>query len=159
MRLRPFTPKGPIEDINEDPSQNIEEPDALNEQDLFDNNIPPPVIEQPQQAFPDQSEFKELRADHGIICYERHNIEPDNSILESQAETREQHLDNTSVTSPETQTNEYPANEHPSVPSQNSMSRYGLRHNPNPSMYPDFLVHELHGTPALGQLLLKNRTL
>ena len=103
MRLRPFTPNALIEEINEDSSQYLEEPEALNEQDFFDNNIPPSVIEQPQKAIPDQSEFEELRADHGITYYERHNIDPDISIPESQAETQEQHPDNASVTDPETQ--------------------------------------------------------
>ena len=103
MRLRPFTPNALIEEINEDSSQYLEEPEALNEQDFFDNNIPPSVIEQPQKAIPDQSEFEELRADHGITYYERHSIDPDISIPESQAETQEQHPDNASVTDPETQ--------------------------------------------------------
>ena len=53
MRPRPFTPNASIEDIHEDSSQYFEDPDALNEQDLFDSHIPTPVIEQPQQVIPD----------------------------------------------------------------------------------------------------------
>ena len=51
--------------------------------------MPTPLTEQPQ-AIPDQSEFEELQADHGIIYYERQNIEThrNSSIPESQAETR-----------------------------------------------------------------------
>ena len=90
MELRPFTPNAPIDDIHEDSSQYFEDPDALNEQDLFDSHIPAKVIEQPQQVIPDQSELEELHADHGIIYYERQSIEPDrtNPLPEGQAETR-----------------------------------------------------------------------
>ena len=132
-RLRPFTPNAPIADITDDPSKYFEDPDALNEQDLFDNRMPTPVIEQPQQAIPDQSEFEERQADHGIIYHERQNIQPHNnsSIPENQAETREQHPDNVSISSPETIDNESATNERHSVPSPHTSSRYGLRHNPN----------------------------
>ena len=40
MRLRPFTTNTPITDITNDPSQYFEDPDALKEKDLFDNQIP-----------------------------------------------------------------------------------------------------------------------
>ena len=115
MRLRPFTSNAPIADITDDPSQYFEDLDAFNEQDLFDNRIPSPVIEQPQQAIHDRSEFEELQTDLGIIYYETRSIEPDHnsSIPESQAETREQHPDNVSITSPELIYNEYAANERP----------------------------------------------
>ena len=77
MRLRPFTTNTPITDITNDPSQYFEDPDALKEKDLFDNQIPTPVTEQPQQTIPDQSEFEERQADHGIMKYERRTIESD----------------------------------------------------------------------------------
>ena len=113
MRLRPFTPNAPIQDITDDPSQYFEDPDALNEQDLFDNR----VREQPQQTIPDQSEFEELQADHSIIYNEQRSIEPgrDSSIPGSQSETRKQHPhpDNVSITSPEPLNNEYTSNERP----------------------------------------------
>ena len=107
---------------------------------MFDSHIPTPVIEQPQPTIAVQSEFEELHAYHGIIYYERQSIEPyhTSSIPESQAETREQHPDNTSITSHETTTNEYSTNERPSVQSRHTMSRYGLRHNPNTTTYPVF---------------------
>ena len=160
MRLRPFTPNAPIEDITNDSSQTSEDPDALNEQEWFDNHIPTPVTEQPQQAIPEQSDFEKLHVDHGIIYYERQSVEPDqnNSIPESQAETQEQHPDNTSMNSPETINFEHQTNERLTTTSRDTMSRYGLRHNPKPTPYPDFLMHELHGTPTLQQLLLKNRS-
>ena len=60
---------------------------------------------------------------------------------------------------PEPVNDEYAPTERPSVPSRNTRSRYGLRHNPKPTTYPDFLVHDLHGTPALQELLLKNKNL
>ena len=149
MRLRPFTPNAPIEDITDDSSQYFEDPDALNEQELLDNHIPTPVTEQPQQAIPEQSDFEELHADHGIIYYKRQSVEHDqnNSIPECQAET--QHPDNTSMNSPETINNEHQTIERLATTSRNTMSRYGLIHNPKPTTYPDFLMHELHGTPTL----------
>ena len=163
MRLRPFTPNAlsEISDIADDPSQHFEDPDALDEQDLFDNRLPTPITEQPQQTIPDKSEFEELQADHGVIYYERQHIESDRHriIPESQAETREVHPDSTSITDPEPVNDEYEPTERPSVSSRNTKSRYGLRHNPQPTTYPDFLVHELHGTPALQELLLKNKNL
>ena len=161
MRLRLFTPNAPIEDITHDSSQYFEDPDALNEQELFDNHIPTPVIEQPQQAIPEQSDFEELHADHCIIYYEQQSVEPDqnNSIPESHAETQEQYPDNTSMNSPETINIEHQTNERLTTTSRNTMSRNGLRHNPKPTPYPDFLMHELHTTRTLQQLLLKNRSL
>ena len=151
MRLRPFTPNAPITDIADDPSQHFEDPDALDEQDLFDSRLPTPITEQPQQAIPDQSEFEELQADHVIIYYERQHLESDRhrKIPESQAETWKVHPDSASITDPEPVNDEY-------APTK---SRYGLRHNPQPTTYPDYLVHELHGTPALQELLLKNKNL
>ena len=103
MRLRPFTPNAPIEDIQDNTSQYFEDPDALNEQELFDNNLPDHVHEQPQQVIPEQSNFEELHADHGMIYYERQNIEPDQniSIPESQAETQETQPDNASMNNSE----------------------------------------------------------
>ena len=120
MRLRPFTPNSPIEDINADSLPYFEDPDALNEQDLFDSHIPTPIIEQPQQIVPDQYQFEELHADHGIISYERQSIEPDhtNPLPEGQAETREQLPDNTSISSSETINNGHSTIERPSVPSR-----------------------------------------
>ena len=96
MRLRPFTPNAPIKNITDDSSQYFEDPDALNEQEFSDNHIPTPVTEQPQQAIPEQSDFEELHADHGIIYYERQSVEPDqnNSIPESQLK----HKSNTRTT-------------------------------------------------------------
>ena len=161
MRLRPFTPNAPIEDIQDNTSQYFEDPDALNEQELFDNHLPDHVHEQPQQAIPEQSDFEELHADHGMIYYERQSIEPDQniSIPESQAETQVPQPDTVSTNNSETNNNEYQTNDHPPPTSRHTMSRYGLRHNPKPTTYPDFLMHELHGTPSLQQLLLKNRNL
>ena len=161
MRLRPFTPNAPITDIADDPSQHFEDPDALVEQDMFDSRLPTPITEQPQQAIPDQSESEKLQADHGIIYYEIQHIESDRQriIPESQVETREVHPDSISIIDPEPVNDEYTPTERPSVPSRNTKPRYGLRHNPQPTTYPDFLVHELHGTPALQQLLLKNKNL
>ena len=82
-----------------------------------------------------------------------------NSIPESQAETQEPQPDNFSMNNPETNSNEHQANNRIPATSRHTMSRYGLRHNPKPTTYPDFLMHELHGTPSLQQLLLKNRNL
>ena len=65
MRLRQLSPTHQSKTSKK--TQYFEDPDALNQQDLFDSNIPAPVIEQPQQVVPDQSEFEELHADHGII--------------------------------------------------------------------------------------------
>ena len=86
---------------------------------MFEDRVPTPIMEQPQQATPDQSEFEELQADHGIIYYEQRTIEPDHdsSIPENQDETRDQHPENVSITSPEPINNVYTANERTSVPS------------------------------------------
>ena len=125
------------------------------------NNLPDHVHEQPQQVIPEQSNFEELHADHGMIYYERQNIESDQniSIPESQAETQEPQPDNASMNNSDTNNSEHQTNDRPPAPSRHTMSRYVLRHNPKPTTYPDFLMHELHGTPSLQQLLLKNRNL
>ena len=53
MMIRPFTPNAPITDITDDPIQYFEDPDALNEKDLFDSRKPTPITKQPHQAIPD----------------------------------------------------------------------------------------------------------
>ena len=96
-----------------------------------------------------------------MIYYERQSIEPDQniSIPESQAETQVPQPDTVTSNNSETNNNKYQTNDRPPPTSRHTMSRYGLRHNPKPTTYSDFLMHELHGTPSLQQLLLKNRNL
>ena len=69
----------PITVSADDPSQSFEDPDVLNEQDIFDNQVLMPISEQPHEAIPDQSVFKEMQADHGNIYCETQSMESDHS--------------------------------------------------------------------------------
>ena len=44
-----FTSNEPITDIDDNPAQHFEAPDALNEQDLIDNHLPKPIFRQPHE--------------------------------------------------------------------------------------------------------------
>ena len=53
MRLRPFVPNSPLEDVVDDPSRQYGDPEATDDQALFNNNLPhktvtePPLLETP----------------------------------------------------------------------------------------------------------------
>ena len=48
MRLRPFVPHDPIEDIHDDTSQHYSDPDAIDDQSIFNYNLP--ALETPPSA-------------------------------------------------------------------------------------------------------------
>ena len=162
MRLRPFTPNAPIPDIEEDSNRLFADPDAADDQALFNDHMPQHLYAEPAPETIDQDEIDN---EHGIIYYEHVRKSNDQTLLqpisESPPETCEQPPDNSVVnydTNNESDTElsesvtEHSTtihNEHNHTTSRNNATRYNLRTEPQPKTYQDFLVNELRVKPAL----------
>ena len=68
MRLRPFTPNAPIPDIEEDPKLFFADPDASDDQELFNGHIPQLIHFEPT---PETVEREDFDTEHGIIYHEQ----------------------------------------------------------------------------------------
>ena len=162
MRLRPFTPNAPIPDIEEDSNRLFNDPDAADDQALFNDQIPQyPHIE----PAPEIVDHEEIDSQHGIIYYEHVRKLRDQTlpqpIPEGPPEICEQTCDNSAAyndthNESATETNESVTehttkihNEHNHTTSRNNATRDNLRTEPQPKTYQDFLVHELRVKPAL----------
>ena len=117
MRLRPFTPNAPIPDIEEDPNRLFADPDAADDQALFNDHMLQHLYAEPAPETIDQ---EEINNEHGIIYYEHVRKLNDHTLTqpipESSPETCEQPPDNSVVhhdtnNEPDTETNE-PVTEH-----------------------------------------------
>ena len=68
MRLRPFTPNAPIPDIEEDSNRLFADPDAADDQALFNDQI----LQYPHiEPAPERLDHEEIDSEHGIIYYEQ----------------------------------------------------------------------------------------
>ena len=162
MRLRPFTPNAPIPDIEDDSNRLFADPDAADDQALFNDQIPQYPHIEPVPEIVDQ---EEIDSEHGIIYYEHVRKLRDQTtpqpIPEGPPETCEQTYDNSaayndthneSATEANESVTEHTTtihNEHNHTTSRNNATRYNLRTEPQPKTYKDFLVHELRVKPAL----------
>ena len=162
MRLRPFTPNAPIPDIEEDSNRLFADPDAADDQALFNDQIPQhPHIE----PAPEIVDHEEIDSEHGIIYYEHVRKLRDQTlpqpIPEGPPEICEQTYDNSAAyndthNESATETNKSVTehtttihNEHNHTTSRNNATRYNLRTEPQLKTYQDFLVHELRVKPVL----------
>ena len=172
MRLRPFVPHDPIEDIHDDTSQHYSDPDAIDDQSIFNDNLPeletPPSAENTVEL--DTNETDTIDSEHGTISYERkrvHEVPPLHNPLpetvhtdrahRSEAENQSNEIDTPSPDhEPEQQVqSNYDAESTTSstetsqpIP-RNNITRYSLREAPVPKTFDNFLVHELQAKPAL----------
>ena len=120
MRLRLFKPEFPSNDISVS-KQFYPDNEKIEDTDIFDSNIP-------THNEVDQNENDNLDQD----------LPPRNEgkiriPLRDEQHEREQQ---------QTQTRTEDEDRMSSRPSRNNQSRYGLRENPTPKTYPDFLIHE-----------------
>ena len=81
MRLRPFVPHDPIDDIDDDAKKHYSDPDATDDQTIFNENLPAPDILTPAENTPelDVNEPEEINTEHGTFYYERermHEVPP-----------------------------------------------------------------------------------
>ena len=69
MRLRPFVPHDPIEDIHDDADRDYSDPDAIDDQSIFNNNLPAPEPSPPaENTFDlDTNETETIDYEHGTI--------------------------------------------------------------------------------------------
>ena len=172
MRLRPFIPNAPIHDIEEDPNLFYADPEAFDDQDLFNDHVPQTIHFERTPALPPP---EELDTEHGIIYYEQAQRSPDRQMAQPIPENSPQtfvpptddpvvstHLDDENRAEPDqpaTHQNELPHNnDEAPVTSRNNTTRYNLRAQPTPKTYRDFLVHELQVKPVLRKLLQNNHS-
>ena len=166
MRLRPFVPHDPIEDIHDDASRHYSDPDAIDDQSIFNDNLPASETLPPAENTVelDTNESDTVDSEHGAIYYEHkrvHEVPPlDNPLPEtvhtdsthrSEAEIQSNEMDTPSSDQlPEQQS--HPNNDAESTPqpiTRNNITRYSLREAPVPKTFHNFLVHELQAKPAL----------
>ena len=76
MRLRPFVPHDPIEDIHDDAARHYSDPDAIDDQSIFNNYLPAPEPSPPaENTFElDTNETETIDSDHGTIYYEHKRV-------------------------------------------------------------------------------------
>ena len=72
MRLRPFVPHDPIEDVHDDASRHCSDPDAIDDQSIFNDKLlaleTPPSAENTVEL--DTKETDTIDSEHGTIYYE-----------------------------------------------------------------------------------------
>ena len=140
MRLRPFTPNAPIPDIQEDSNRLFADPDAADDQALFNDHLTQHFHIEPA---PEKVDHEEIDNEHGIIHYEHVRKSRDQTlprpIPESLPEICEQPNDNSVAhhdthNESATETNESVTehtttthNEHNHTTSRNNATRYNLR--------------------------------
>ena len=106
MRLRPFVPHDPIEDIHDDASRHYSDPDAIDDQSIFNDNLPASETLPPAENTVelDTNEFDTVDSEHGTIYYDHkrvHEVPPlDNPLPETV------HTDSTHRSEAEIQSNE-----------------------------------------------------
>ena len=76
MRLRPLVPHEPIEDIHDDAARHYSDPDAIDDQSIFNNNLPAPEPSPPaENTFDlDTNETETIDYDNGTIYYEHNRV-------------------------------------------------------------------------------------
>ena len=79
MRVRPFTPNAPIPDIEEDSNRLFADPDAADDQALFNDHMPQHLYAEPAPETIDQ---EEIDNEHGIIYYEHVRKSNDQTLLQ-----------------------------------------------------------------------------
>ena len=76
MRLRPFVPHDHIEDVIDDANRHYSDPDATDDQAIFNNNLPELEHEAPTSARGevDTNEIETVHAQHEMIYYEYEQV-------------------------------------------------------------------------------------
>ena len=76
MRLRPFVPHEPIEDIHDDAARHYSDPDAIDDQSIFNKNLPAPKRSLPAEntCDLDTNETETIDYEHGTIYYEHKRV-------------------------------------------------------------------------------------
>ena len=170
MRLRPFIPNAPIPDIEEDPNLFFADPEAFDDQDMFNDHLPQTIHFEQTPALPLP---EEIDTEHGIIYYDyaqrssdRSQTQPitenppqifvpptDDSVVSARVDDEYQDEPDQSATHEHELPNN---NDEAPVTSRNNTTRYNLRPQPAPKTYRDFLVHELQVKPVLQKFLQNN---
>ena len=172
LRLRPFVPHDHIEDVIDDANRHYRDPDATDDQSIFNDSLP--KLEQPASTVAtgelDINTFETIDAQHGMLNYERkqvHEVPPlsqskpeiahFNNTQQSESESLPEQT-NTPLPHAEPENND-PVNddamstastsETPAPITRTDITRYSLKEAPVPKTYDNFFVPELQAKPAL----------
>ena len=172
MRLRPFVPHDKIEDVTDDVNRHYSDPDAIDDQSIFNDNLPaiersPPA----ENTFElDTNETEAIASEHGTIYYEHkrvHEVPPLSNPLPEAIRTENTYQKRTEIQSDEPPTSlpnheseqQIPTHndaesttssaETPTPITRNNITRYSLREAPVAKTFDNFLLHELQAKPAL----------
>ena len=109
MRLRPFVPHDTIEEVNDDVNRHYSDPDAIDDQSIFNNNLPAPEQSPPaENTFElDANETETTVSEHGTIYYEHkrvHEVPPPSHPLPEAIYTESTYRNGTENQSGETPT-------------------------------------------------------
>ena len=76
MRLRSFVPYDTSEDVNDDLNRHYSDPDAIDDQSIFNNNLPAPEQSPPaKNTFElNTNETETIDFEHGTIYYEHRRV-------------------------------------------------------------------------------------
>ena len=172
MRLRPFVPHEPIEDIHDDAARDYSDPDTIDDQSIFNNNLPAPERSLPAETTCDldTNETETIENEHGTIYYEHkrvHEVPPlhnplpeivhNNHTRRIETENQPEEID-TPPPDHESEQRIQPNNDAESTRSsaetiqpikRNNITRYSLREAPVPKTFDNFIVHELRAKPQL----------
>ena len=106
MRLRPFVPHDKIEDVTDDVNRHYSDPDAIDDQSIFNDNLPaiersPPA----ENTFElDTNETEAIASEHGTIYYEHkrvHEVPPLSNPLPEAIRTENTYQTRTEIQSDE----------------------------------------------------------
>ena len=181
MRLRPIVPYDPIEDLTDDANRHYSDPDAIDDQTLFNDNLSeferPTPIEITNEI--EINETETIDSEHGTIYYERKqvrevpsppNFSPENIRTENTQHTEYEIPSDTVATPPlvteseqnallnDDATSTTSSTETPVPITHNNTTRYSLREAPIPRTYNNLLVHELQAKPALLKFMERKST-
>ena len=159
-------PHDTIEDVNDDVNRQYSDPDAIDDQSIFKNNLPAPEQSPPAgNTFElDTNDTETIDSEHGTIFYEHkrvHEVPPLSNPLPEAI-----HTDRTYRTETEKQSDEpdLPLPDHKSEQqiqsnidaasttssaktsapiTRHNITRYSLREAPVPKTFDNVLVHEL----------------
>ena len=161
MRLRPFVPHAPIEDITDDANRHYSDLNAVDDQILFKDNLP--EFERPTPAeLTNETEVNEaetLNSEHGTIYYEPPLAE--NTRTKNTQYTEYDNPSDTVARPPlineseqnvplnDVATSTTSSTETPIPITRNNTTRHSLREARIPKTNNSFLVHDLQAKPAL----------
>ena len=160
MRLRSFKPHEEIADIEAKKQEFYPDPEAVEDAQIFNENIPSTVADDAQGVRPQHDSTDECESETGVVVVDTIPITRTNAPLRESEPHHTRRVEPTPTPPhPQPEIQQQQDESLPLVPHQQSdrpiepptrttATRYGLRSNPTPRTYSDFLAHELSLKPV-----------